>query len=301
VESREDAGTIVVENGTINVGGFRDLVAEVVPRSSRGRRSARHDVIIENKGNARISASLSAVDPSNLLVFSFDPAGIAADSGTTTYSRVRVASRKRSFSGPASTHPFQVLVETDSAAPLAIDATFLQEPVLSGSVLAGAIGIVLACLLLVLLWFGVAKPEIRRETKAAVTRQLARQGGVRPVTGGGSAVTGVTGTLTGTPIDGRLFLKAAGQTSFEVPSGKTLSLTDVVLENPAGNTGTLQMQRDGTSLLVVGLDNFRDLDYHFVSPIVFTAGQKLQLVASCTSVGCTPGAYFSGTLASAST
>ncbi len=46
----------------------------------------------------------------------------------------------------------------------------------------------------------------------------------------------------------------------------------------------------------IGLGNFRDLDYHFVAPIVFTAGQKLVLAADCTSPGCTPGAYFAGFL-----
>lgn len=301
VESREDASAVAVENGTINVSGFRELAADVVPRSSRGRRSARHDVIIENRGNARISASLSAVDPNNLLAFSFDPAGIAADAGTTTYSRVRVAARKRSLTGPSASRPFQVLVETDNSPPIAIDATFQQEPMLSGGVLGSAIAVVVAAVLLVVLWLGVVRPEIRRSVKRTVATQLAKQGGRVVPSGGGTSSSGGGATLAGTPIDGRLFLKAAGQTSFEVPSGKTLSLTDVILENPAGNTGTLQMQRDGTSLLVVGLDNFRDLDYHFVSPIVFTAGQKLQLVASCTSVGCTPGAYFAGTLASSST
>jgi hypothetical protein len=40
--------------------------------------------------------------------------------------------------------------------------------------------------------------------------------------------------------------------------------------------------------------NFRDLDYHFVSPIVFTSGQKLQVTADGCTAQCTPGLYFSG-------
>ena len=95
-------------------------------------------------------------------------------------------------------------------------------------------------------------------------------------------------------IAGRLFLNGAGTTAFEVPSGSTLQVTDIVLQNPTGDTGSLQIRRDGTALLVVELGNFRDLDYHFVAPIVFTPGQKLELAAECTSGACTPGAYFAG-------
>jgi hypothetical protein len=48
------------------------------------------------------------------------------------------------------------------------------------------------------------------------------------------------------------------------------------------------------------LENYRDLDFHFVTPIVVKAGQKLTFTATCTTGGsgpsspCTPSVYFSG-------
>lgn len=305
VMSREEPGAMVVEQGTAQIAGFRQVTAELVPHTSRGRRGGRHDLVVDNRGNSRVSATLSAIASDNAIVFSFEPPALAADPGTATYSRLRVAARKRFFSGPSVSHPFQVLIETDGAPPMSVEATFLQEPILSQWVAGAAAALVGLVLVLFLFWLGIIRPELRSEARRAVNREL-RAGGAlstrgpaqQDATGGAPRASG---TAAGTPIDGRLFLKAAGTTSFEVPSGKSLSLTDIVLENPAGNTGTLQLQRDGTALLVVGLDNFRDLDYHFVSPIVFTAGQKLELVANCTSIGCSPGAYFSGLLGNAST
>ena len=46
--------------------------------------------------------------------------------------------------------------------------------------------------------------------------------------------------------------------------------------------------------MVIGLENFRDLDYHFVSPLVIKSGEQLELQGDCTSPDCTPGVYYIG-------
>jgi hypothetical protein len=92
-----------------------------------------------------------------------------------------------------------------------------------------------------------------------------------------------------------------GVASYTVPAAKILQLTDVVLENPNGDLGTLAIQRNGVPLLSLNLANFRDLDYHFVAPISFSPGAQLQIaVASCPNA-CTPSVYFSGYLPNAPT
>ena len=97
------------------------------------------------------------------------------------------------------------------------------------------------------------------------------------------------------PADGRL--EIGGRESYSVPDGQTLSITDLILENPEGNSGTISVNRDGTSLLEVRLDNFRDLDYHFVSPIVFGPGDALVLRASCTDgTPCSPALFYVGSI-----
>ena len=103
-----------------------------------------------------------------------------------------------------------------------------------------------------------------------------------------------SGLPPGPVVDGRLVLTSPGTATFTPPAGKSYQLTDIVLENPKGDTGTITVLRSGTPLMVLALDNFRDLDYHFVSPIVFPSGAKLQLNAACSSPDCTPGMYFDG-------
>ena len=91
-----------------------------------------------------------------------------------------------------------------------------------------------------------------------------------------------------------------------IPAGKQLLVTDVVFQNAAGDTGTLRVLRgpDPAPLFEIGLNNFRDLDYHFVTPIVVNpaAGQSLTIAVACqTTVNngpCTASAYFAGVTSS---
>jgi hypothetical protein len=83
-----------------------------------------------------------------------------------------------------------------------------------------------------------------------------------------------------------------------VEDGKTLSLTDILLQNPAGDSGNLEVRRGDAIILRVNLANFRDLDYHFVSAVTLKAGDELIFAINCANPNpgpnCTPAAYFSG-------
>lgn len=321
VASREDPPGSVVEEGTADVGVFQDLSAELVPRTSRGRRSAVHDLAVDNRGNATTEGTLSATDPDNALVFAFQPEVLAPPPGTATFSRVKVVARRRFLKGPPKTHPFQVQVESAGVPPIAVDGTMVQEPVIPAWAPKALLGLLMAAVALAVLWGALLKPQIKSAAIDAVAEAEEKNkagggsgGGGGGGSGGGGAGGGTTATtggptttigpvLPGDPrgvtVGDRLFLRKAGTVSFTVPEGKVFQLTDIVLQNPDANTGTLSVQRNGAPLLVVNLENFRDLDYHFVSPIVFTAGQKLELSAKCTSPTCTPGAYYSGTMTNA--
>jgi hypothetical protein len=99
-------------------------------------------------------------------------------------------------------------------------------------------------------------------------------------------------------------------TSPQPPPGKTLMLTDIVLENPNGDSGLISLSRGTDTIFVLGLANFRDLDYHFVAPLLFTNGQltvRVQCSAPGTGNGgppptqCTPAVSMSGVVTTLST
>jgi hypothetical protein len=311
VASKEDPGGSVVEEGALDVAPFLAVNVEVTPRTSRGRRSAVHEVAIDNQGTKPISATVTAVDPDGLLAFAVEPPTISVAPNSASFVKVKVRPTKTFRKGPPLTRMFSVVVDEEGTPLGTAQGMMVQEatspPWLRRAVLFSLLGL----LLLAGLWFALLKPAVRSAAKEAAVEAVAPPtigsgSGSGGGAGSGASSTGASGTsaATGvvaggagtTTIDGRLFLTDKGTQSFEVPAGSTLQLTDIVLQNPAGESGPLQIRRNGTALLVVDLSNFRDLDYHFVAPIVFTAGQKLELHADCTSPTCTPGAYFAGYL-----
>jgi hypothetical protein len=85
-----------------------------------------------------------------------------------------------------------------------------------------------------------------------------------------------------------------------IPDGQQFLMTDIVFQNSAGDTGTFRVLRGTDVLFEIGLNNFRDLDYHFVTPIVVdpAAGQNLTVAVACqvtvNNGPCTASAYFAG-------
>jgi hypothetical protein len=191
-------------------------------------------------------------------------------------------------------------------------------------------------LLLFILWQTVFKSVLESTAKDAVKEQTAQAtqaaddakaaqkaaenaaaaAGANPNGGGGGATTttvpgsvGQGGVLgQGTPSAFRLVpnnaLPVPNNTTFvasdpaPIPNGQQFLLTDIVFQNSAGDTGTIRVLRGTDILFEIGLNNFRDLDYHFVTPIVVPQGQGLTVAVACqvtvNNGPCTSSAYFAG-------
>ena len=94
----------------------------------------------------------------------------------------------------------------------------------------------------------------------------------------------------GNPVDGRL-----DRTHPRLDGDGTLFVTDFVFSNPNGAEGALVVLRNDTPLLQLRLENFRDYDLHFVTPIVVGPDDTLNLSLACTSPGsCDPAVFYSG-------
>jgi len=123
-------------------------------------------------------------------------------------------------------------------------------------------------------------------------------------TGGSSTTSATTAPAPGTPISSSLQSNASPSTTYStvpyaVPANETLDVSDVVLQNPQGDTGELQVRAGSTTLIQLGLANFRNIDYHFVKPMVFTTAAPLVLAVECQNPGgkaCADKLSFSGTL-----
>jgi len=341
VTSSEDPEGSVVEEGVLTIGTFVDVFAELVPRTSRGRRSGRHQLALDNHGNSRVNAVLGATDPNGLLLFRFAPPALAGDPGTASFSTLVVRPRKTFLFGPPQTRPFEVLVEPQGQSPITVPGAMLQEARLPSWLPKAALGLVALALLGVILWFTVLKPTVRSAAKDAAKKEAAAtnaklaatdatasqaatkadqaaakadqaaagnapgQGANQPGnatgTGGAPPGSGAAAIVTdlGNPSDHRLAVNAGAtsEDSFVVEAKKVFSLTDVVMQNAAGDTGTLTILRGDQVLFADSLANFRNLDYHFVAPIVFDENAKLTMRVDCANAApknCTAATYLAG-------
>jgi hypothetical protein len=303
----------VAPEGVVVVEPYVEATAEVVPRTSRGRRGARHEVAVDNRGNVPVTAVLSCADPDGRVTARARPDTLTVAPGQAAFATLAVRNRRLLWRGTPVTHPFQVVVACGVDQPVVLDAATLQTPVVPRG--AGRLAAALATLAVLLAagWLYLLQPAVRSAAKEAVRAPLAKvaqqadSAGKKAdaaqkkadAAGSGGTVTGNGGggeqTATKTPARVHLATaNAAGSTasdSYTVPDRTTLLVTDLVLENPQGDTGRVDVLVEGTSILTESPVNYRVFDLHFVSPIRVPAGKALTIRTTCQ----TPGATLPGT------
>jgi hypothetical protein len=287
VKSREDARASLVEEGVVEVGPFNDTFAELIPRTAKGRSRAHARLALDNRGNVRISARLTAADPDRKLNFTITPPALSSEPGTASFASVRMSPRQRFLTGPPKTNPYKVLVHQDGMATITVDGTMQQEGLIPPWLLPALIGLAALALLLVLLWFVLLRPTIQSAATQAVAPQAsaANAAAIKAQEAAAGSKAPTTGGATGAnPFGGDAYAaRLSGGGALVIPDNGALSVTDLVFENPNGLTGDLKLVRFNADkkteqvLLQLKLENFRDLDFHFITPLTFVKNDQMKL------------------------
>jgi hypothetical protein len=147
VVASQDPENSVVEEGTVTVGPFREFNAKITPRTSEGKKSARHEVIVDNRGNTAIEVELAAGDPDEQLAFDVRPRTLTVERGETARAAVKVAAKKSFAKGSDRRRPFNVTVTAGPGdPPVLLDATLVQKagmPSFIVPLIAGAVALAL--------------------------------------------------------------------------------------------------------------------------------------------------------------
>lgn len=314
VKSREDARASLVEEGVVEVGPFNDTTAELIPRTAKGSSHARAQLALDNRGNVRINARLTAADPDRKLNFTIAPPALTTEPGTVGFASIRINPRTRFLTGPPRLAPYKVNVHQDGLPTITVDGSMQQVGLVPPWLLPALIGLAALLLVLAILWFVVLRPTLSSYTKDQVASQTSslqqqvntlKAANPAAASGGAGGATGAN-PVKGDPWSSRLAVNSQAtpaqlESSITVPQGGGLAVTDLVFENPNGNSGTVYLVRREANkpdqvLLVLRLENFRDLDFHFVTPLVFKEGQTMTLSCSPDPTGslCNASVYYSG-------
>jgi type II secretory pathway pseudopilin PulG len=315
VRSREDSRASLVEEGVVEVGPFNDTFAELIPRTAKGSTRARAQLALDNRGNVRINARLTAADPDRKLNFVITPPALTAEPGTAGFASIRLSPRQRFLTGPPKVNPYKVHVHQDGLPTITVDGTMQQEGLIPKWLLPALIALLALLIILTILWFVLLKPAISSVATQAIAPQAsaaqsaaarastAASSAAQKAPGGGGGATGAN-PVGGDPWAARLAINPSSkplESSITVPQGGGLAVTDLVFENPNGNSGTVYLVRrqsgkDDQILMTIRLENFRDLDFHFVTPLVFKENQTMTFSCSPdpTTSKCDAAVYYSG-------
>ncbi len=126
VASTEDQTFAATAEGTVEVGRFDELSAKLVPTTSEGHSQATHEFLLENRGNAVVSATVSAEDSENALTFTVSPRTLSVPPGRRARARVVVRPRESRSVGEPRPHPFEVLAEPDTGDTLRVGGKMIE-------------------------------------------------------------------------------------------------------------------------------------------------------------------------------
>ena len=126
VMSREDTAGSAIEEAVVDVAPYTDVVAEILPRTSTGRRAGRHQLALDNLGNHPELVAIAAGDPDLKLRFTIEPANVTLEPGTATFVKVVARPERRFLRGSNVTIPFQVVVVPDGSDPINVPASMVQ-------------------------------------------------------------------------------------------------------------------------------------------------------------------------------
>jgi hypothetical protein len=332
VVSHEDPQGSVVAEGVLDVEAVTVLSAEMSPRTgrARGRRRSKHQVAVDNRGNAPTTVELVGFDDQDAVDVSVAPALVDIDAGSAVFVTVRARARHPFWKGPGQTKPFAVEARTPAAPSLRVSGTLLNEATIPGWLPKAVAAVLALAVALVALWFGLFKPAVKdTATDAAnnAAKAALSSAGITPGAGnngggggGGGPATPTTippTTTTSKPSPSPTKAKAKptkaplpppadfGQTltlatpNLAADSKHQIQVTDVVFQNPALDQGRLSISRDGQVLYDLPLQAIPFYDTHQITPIIVPSGQSLTMRVTCQNPGgkaCSPTVFVAGSV-----
>ena len=324
---QDDPDDVVIAETTVVIGAFHDRRVHLLQPVVRARRRATYEFLLENQGNSQASCRLHLVDTTRRLDGDFDPPAVGVEPGGTSLVQLKMRSVHRHWRRGSRSLPFSIEADQQGFPTAEAQAYFVQTPAFPEHLGRRFAALVVLAGALVGAWFGVIKPQTERAARKAArstapSTVIISQPGPSAATGSGTGNQNAPTTTvaaevtvppttvpTSLPFSKRFTtnakLSTKGSDVYDVPAGKQLQITDVMLQNPNIDGGTATLSRNKDVLQVWNLTNVPGNESNaFRSPIVIDAGSTLTFDIACNAVGaggaCSTAVLVSGQLVDAS-
>ena len=290
-EAAHDQPGVEAATATAVVLAHSDYTIALQPARSHGATAGRHIVRLANTGNVVVTVELSANATDDDVTVQLGDTSMTVEPGLTGLVSLRVEPSATYWSGPAHDHHFTLDTTSVEGRSDELTGTFQQRPRLPNWVGPAAAGAGTALLLGMIAWFALLRPWVQDTADDAAAHAIEQdRAALRDRIDELEAAAAEAEELPlGTPIDIRLSVAptagSSEQDAVDVEAGTTISITDVVWQNPTGAVGTASLRRGEEILLQSELANFRDYDLHFVAPLQFDDDTQLVLDVECRTPG----------------
>jgi len=279
---------------TLNIAGSFDRRLDVLQPALRGRRSATYEMMLENRGNTQASCRLHLIDSSGRVEAEFDPPAAGVEPGGSTLIRMKVRTTGFQWERRARTIPFRIDADQPGSPTATSNATFVQTPMVPERLFGRIVGLVTVVAVVLAGWFGVVKPAIRDAADTAVREAVPET--TTTIASTIDSQTGVTvqptvpqeeeGTIINIPLSVSVPVGQSDTAVYKVPAGQRLRVTDIIVQNPNSDQGSLLILRGDVPLFTFNLAAFfGDVSAPLVTPIELLAGEELIVQVTCTSQG----------------
>lgn len=311
---QHDPDNLTTAETTLIIGESFDRRLNVLQPALRGRRTATYDMMLENRGNTQASCRLHLVDPSGRIEGEFDPPAAGVEPGASTLVRLKVHTTGMQWQRHPRTVPFRIDADQPGSPTATSPATFVQTPVVPENLIGRLVAGGAALAVLGLAWIALVKPAIDDAAQAAVDKAVPTQSTTLDSSpDAGSESTVVTtpfddkGTIVNIPLPVSVPQGQSGANQYTVPAGKVLRVTDLIVQNPQVDNGTLVVSRDGNALFTYSFAPMfgLDVDQPLVTPLELAANQQLTVTVTCdgvsdlTATACNANVFVSGRLVDA--
>jgi hypothetical protein len=291
----------VIAEATLDVGAFDDRRIAVLQPLQRARRRATYEFMVENHGNNLASCRLQLIDPSGRVDGSFDPPAVGVAPGSSSLVRLQLHAKRGYFRRTDRQLDFDIEASQPDHEPATGRAALIQPPTIPSRTLWRALGVAALIAGAALAWVAIVRPELRDAADRAVEDRL----GEDPVVAApGDTVTPAAGTTPpstpatvapgaaeGDPFTVRIPASVpVGQrapASYTVPPESRFEVTDVVLQNPNGDSGAAIMLRNAEPLYQwdLGAMTAPNEFQPRITPIPFGPGEAIVLDVRCDATG----------------
>ncbi len=312
IVSNRDPDADTSAETTLVVGESFDRRLNMLTPALRGRRTATYDMMVENRGNTLASCRMHLIDPTGRIEGEFDPPAAGVEPGAGTLVRMKVRTHGLQWQRHSRTIPFRVDADQPGSPTATAPATFVQAPVVPEHLVGRLLAIGATVVALGIAWVALVKPAIddaaQRAVDNAVPTETTTFGStIAPNPDDTTVTTAVAGgdeTIVNVALPVSVPTGQTGTNQYTVPTGQTLRITDIIVQDPQQNQGTIVISKGTTPLFNYSMTVMfgSDIDQPLRTPIELQSGEQLVITVACEGVGdltgsaCNPSVLISGVL-----